>query len=117
MPYAIVYPRTSLQRDVTVIGPYPVPVGDWLTGIVRSMKVIVGANPTPLPANPLINRRYLDIYNNSPVTIYLGGAGLTPGEGRPLASGASYPINLDSKAIMYAVEVSGSREVRIMEGN
>ncbi|GAH46872.1 unnamed protein product [marine sediment metagenome] len=118
MPYAVVYPRSSIQRDVTVIGPYPVPVGDWLVGGIRQSVIGVGLTPMALPTVSMIDRRWISVYNNSDYTIYLGNPSVTIGDGQPLESGQPFAINLDQNVILYAVGEAALTmcDIRIMEG-
>lgn len=91
------------------------PVGDWLIGYIMNTSVSIGTTPTLLPATAQTNRRLVIVYNNSGATVYLGGSDVTPGTGMPLANATSFSINLDEKALLYGIEATGSREVRVME--
>jgi len=122
MPYAIVYPRSSLQRDVTITGPYPVPVGDWLVRGIRTSSVEVGLTPIALPPIAMAGRRWLSVYNNSnenndPI-YFLDSSGQTVADGTPLLSGDPFALNLDQNVIMYAVSEAALTpcDVRLMEG-
>jgi len=119
MPYAIVYPRSSMQKDVTVIGPYPVPVGDWLVGGIRVTAVPVGLTPVALPPVAMAGRRWISVYNNSDDFIYfLDSIDQTVAVGHPLEAGQPFAINLDQNVILYAIsEVALTPcDIRIMEG-
>ena len=118
MPYEIVYPRSSNQRDVHVTGPYPVPVGDWLTKGIRQSVIGVGLTPMALPTVSMIDRRWISVYNNSDYTIYLGSASVTIGDGQPLEAGAPFSLNLDQNVSLYAVGEAALTmcDTRILEG-
>lgn len=119
MPYAIVYSRSSLQRDVTITGPYPVPVGDWLVQGIRVSAVDVGLTPIALPPIAMAGRRWISIYNNSDYPIYLlNSPDQTVAIGHPLDPGAPFAINLDQNVILYAAGESAltPSNTRIMEG-
>ncbi len=97
------------------------PVGDWLGQGIRVSAVSVGLSPTALPAIPLVNRRFITIYNNSDYPIYLGEAGIGAGTGLPLAASQPYSINLGDAVPIYGV--AGICEagltpcdIRILEG-
>ncbi len=92
-------------------------MGDWLTGVILATAVTVGTTPTVLPATSLVHRRFITIVNNSGATIYLGGVNVQVGQGIPLVANASYSINLDAAALIYAVEATGSRNVRVLEAS
>jgi len=120
MPYEIVYPRSSLERDVHVTGPYPVPVGDWLVKGIRVTNVPVGLTPVALPPIAMAGRRWISVYNNDddyPI-YFLDNIGQTVADGHPLGPGDPFAINLDQNVILYAVsEVALTPcDVRIMEG-
>ncbi len=118
MSYEIVYPRSSVQRDVHVTGPYPVPVGDWLVKGIRQSVIGVGLTPIALPTVSIIDRRFISVYNNSDYTIYLGSASVTIGDGQPLESGQPFAINLDQNVILYATGEAALTmcDTRILEG-
>lgn len=122
MPYAIVYPRSSMQRDVTITGPYPVPVGDWLVGGIRVSVVPVGLTPIALPPIAMAGRRWLSVYNlsneNDDPIYFLDSSGQTVADGTPLLSGDPFAINLDQNVNLYAVSEAALTpcDVRLMEG-
>ncbi len=94
-----------------------IPVGDWLSGVILSTAVIVGVVPTVLPATSLAHRRFITIVNNSGATIYLGGINVQIGQGIPLIANASYSINIDAATLIYAIEATGSRNIRVLEAS
>jgi len=122
MPYAIVYPRSSVQRDVTITGPYPVPVGDWLVKGIKITSVEVGLTPIALPPIAMAWRRWLSVYNlsneDSDPIYFLDSSGQTVADGTPLDAGAPFAINLDQNVILYAVSEAALTpcDVRLMEG-
>jgi len=93
-----------------------IPVGDWLAKEIRASSVTVGTTPTALPATALADRRYLLIYNNSSATIYVGHSTVTTGTGIPIIAKASLSLSLDAGVILYGIEATGSRNVRVLEG-
>ena len=119
MPYAIVYPRSSNQRDVHVTGPYPVPVGDWLVGGFKVSSVQVGLTPVALPGVAMAGRRWISVYNNSDYPVYLlDNTSESASIGHPLEAGAPFAANFDQNIILYAVGESAltMSDMRIMEG-
>jgi len=109
-----------MQRDVTITGPYPVPVGDWLVGGIRVSVVPVGLTPVALPPIAMAGRRWISVYNNDddyPI-YFLDSIGQTVADGHPLDPGAPFAINLDQNVILYAVSEAALTpcDVRLMEG-
>jgi len=93
------------------------PVGDWLTGAIRTTSVSVGTTPTALPATALPNRRLLIVYNNSGATIEIGDSTMIVGSGIPLANASSFEIDLDAGVTLYGIEAAGARNVRVFEAS
>ena len=119
MPYPIIQQFSSNQKDVSVRGPYPVPVGDWMTKRIRVSAVQVGLTPVALPTVSMIDRRWISVYNNSNYPVYLlDSTDETPAIGHPLEAGSPFAINLDQNVILYAAGESAltMSDVRIMEG-
>ena len=88
-----------------------------LQGTIKTTQTTVTHTLTPLPSyGQLINRRALQVYNNSSTTIYVGGSDVTTSNGIPVPAGSFSPI-LDAgyNVILYGVTVSGSADARIME--
>lgn len=99
---------------------YPLPVThislNALAGEVRSRSVTVGTSLTPLPGEVLDNRRSIIVYNNSTVTVEVGGSTFTFGEGLPIPVGSySPPIDAGEKMIVYGRVASGTADVRVLE--
>ncbi len=121
MPYQIVYPRTSLERDVHITGPYPVPVGDWFVRGIRTSSVQVGLTPIALPPIAMAERRWLSVYNlsneNDDPIYLLDSAGQTIADGSPLLAGDPFSLGLDQNVRMYAVSEAALTpcDVRLME--
>jgi len=119
MPYPVIQQFSSNQKDVNVRGPYPVPVGDWITKKIRMSAVQVGLTPVALPTVSLIDRRWISIYNNSDYSIYfLDSIDQTVAVGHPFIARQAFAINLDQNIILYAVGESAltMSDIRIMEG-
>ena len=99
---------------------YPMPVTNIsinsLTGEVKTRAVTVTTALTPLPGEVLSNRRSLTIYNNSSVTVEVGGSTFTFGEGMPVPAGTFSPsLDAGSRMIIYGRVASGTADVRVME--
>ena len=99
---------------------YPMPVThvsiNSLAGEVKTRAVTVTTALTPLPGEVLSNRRSLTIYNNSSVTVEVGGSTFTFGEGMPVPAGTFSPaLDAGSKMIIYGRVASGTADVRVME--
>ncbi len=93
------------------------PVGDWITKVILSTSVTIGTTPTPLPATALTDRRLIIVYNISGATVYVGNSLVRPGNGIPIGNGASLSLNLDAGVVLYGVENTGGREVRVFEAS
>jgi len=99
---------------------YPMPVTNIninpLRGFIKSRTVTVSTTITPLPGEVLSNRRSLIIYNNSSVTVELGGSTMTFGTGFPVAASAtSPPIDAGPNMVLYGIVTTGTANVRVME--
>lgn len=99
---------------------YPLPVThisiNSLAGTVKSRSVTVTTSLTPLPEEVLADRRSLVIYNNSSVTVEIGGSTFTFGDGLPIPGGTFSPaLDAGSKMIIYGRVASGTADVRTLE--
>ena len=93
------------------------PISDWLEGSILATSVTVGTVAVPLPATSLANRRYIDIYNGSGQTIYLGDATVTTGHGRTLLTGESKDYWLDAGNVIWGIAAQDNLDVRCLEGS
>lgn len=56
------------------------------------------------------------VYNNSSVTIYIGGAGVTTSTGMPVAANSYGPgMDLQTGDALYGIVASGTAEMRVFE--
>lgn len=117
-------PQMEFPNSVSVSNfppqKYPMPVThisiNSLSGEVKTRAVTVTTALTPLPGEVLSNRRSLTIYNNSSVTVEVGGSTFTFGEGMPVPAGTFSPsLDAGSKMIIYGRVASGTADVRVME--
>ena len=117
-------PQIEFPRSINVGNfppqKYPMPVShisiNSLSGEVKTRAVTVTTALTPLPGEVLSNRRSLTIYNNSSVTVEVGGSTFTFGEGMPVPAGTFSPsLDAGSKMIIYGRVASGTADVRVME--
>ena len=60
-------------------------------------------------------RRSIAVYNDSAVTVYLGGPDVDISQGYPLATATAIGIDLDGDEQVYARVASGTAVVRVME--
>lgn len=83
---------------------------------LRSQAITITAAATPLPANPLENRRALVIHNVGSATVYIGNSTVTIANGLPLLSGEKIAFDIQGvpNVSVYAI-TAGSVEVRILE--
>jgi len=104
------FPPQKVPQPATNISINP------LRGEVHSTSVTVGTTATPLPAEPLENRRALIFYNNGSKTIYLGGSDVTKDNGLPILTESFSPaFDSGPLQIWYGVTASGETEIRIVE--
>lgn len=117
-------PEVTIPNEIKVsnfpVQKYPMPVThisiNSMAGEVKTRSVTVTSALTPLPEEALSNRRSVIIYNNSDVTVEVGGSTFTFGEGLPIPSGTfSPPLDAGSRMIVYGRIASGSANVRVME--
>ena len=88
-----------------------------LQGNIKTTSATVGSTVAQLPSyGQLFNRRAIVIYNNSAVTIYIGGSDVTTSNGMPVPANSYSPI-LDAgyNMVMYGIAASGSNNVRVLE--
>jgi hypothetical protein len=87
-------------------------------GTVLATAVSVTASATPLPVTALADRRSMTIFNNSSVTVYVGGSSVTTANGMPVPAGAYGPsIDAGPRNIVYAIVATGTADVRVLEMN
>jgi len=101
---------------------YPMPVThvsiNGLRGYVKSRSITVSDSVTPLPDEVLANRRSLVIYNNSSVTVFIGGSDVTTTNGMPVpASSYSPALDASSNLILYGIVSTGTANVRVLEAS
>lgn len=85
-----------------------------LTNTVTSTAVTCATTATAAPTTPSTDRTTLTLYNNSSVTIYIGGSGVTTSNGIPLLPGASFTDDTQRGAY-YCRVASGTADLRVME--
>lgn len=104
--------RTRVGDGTVVLNPedFSVSIG------LRSQAITVTNSATPLPSNPLENRRALVVHNNGTSVIYLGASNVTTANGFPLAASEkiAFDIQGNPNVFIYAVSTT-SVNVRIME--
>lgn len=85
-----------------------------VTTSVTSTAVTCATTATAAPASVLTDRTTATFYNNSSVTIYLGGSAVTTANGLPLLPGASFTDDVKGTAY-YCRVASGTAELRVLE--
>lgn len=83
---------------------------------LRSSAVTIAVTATAIPATSLFGRQSINIVNVGATTVYIGHSGVTTSNGIPVLSGASLPMDVGPDVIIYGIVVSGTEEVRILEG-
>lgn len=124
LPGKIKIPKSDFPSSISVDNfppqHIPTPVThmsiNGLRGFVRARSVTVSTTATPLPGQVQSNRRSLLVYNNSAVTVEIGGSTMSFGEGLPIAAGTFSPvIDAGDNMIMYGVVSTGTANVRTLE--
>ena len=120
------FPEISIPKEVTVSNfppqHIPTPVThvslNGLRGFVKSRNITVATSATPLPDEVLSNRRSLVIYNNSSVTVFVGGSDVTTTNGMPVpASSYSPALDASPNLILYGIISTGTANVRVLEAS
>lgn len=76
--------------------------------------VTCATTATLAPTSALSNRLTITLINNSSVTIYIGGSGVTTSNGLPLAPGASFTDDVEDSPY-YCRVASGTADLRVLE--
>lgn len=76
----------------------------------------VTATATKIPASIAAGRASIILFNSGSYTVYLGGSGVTTATGFPLEPGDSLPIDVGDDIDIYGISVTGTSEVRTLEG-
>jgi len=92
----------------------PVTIAPLGTSVLSS-SVSIGTSATLIPTSALSNRKSITIKNNGSNTIFIGGSGVTTGNGYPLNVNESLDIDLDDNANIYGIVASGTEDLRILE--
>lgn len=82
---------------------------------IKTQRISVVTNPTPLPTNSLTNRQFVRIMNVGNSVMYIGGADVTTTNGWPIYPLAVETIAIEDTAIVYGISDS-SVDVIVMEG-
>ena len=91
---------------------------DYLTERIKTQRIKVGTEPTPLSLHPLPGRKLLVLNNNSNATIYYGESDVSGGQGMILLAGQPVSIHARASCRFYAVVSSSdvAKNIRILEG-
>lgn len=117
MPEAIKvsnFPVQKTPNPVTNININP------LRGFIHSTSVTVTSSLTVLPAEVLVNRRSLIIFNNdSTNTVYIGGSEMAASDGLPILPQTYSPtIDAGPRMIVYGMCSAGqTADVRVLEAS
>jgi len=104
------FPPTKTPMPVTNISI------NSLRGFVKTRSVTITTGLTPLPGEVLNNRRSVIVYNNSAVTIEVGGSDFAFGDGLPIPTATfSPPIDCGDNMILYGRVSIGTANVRTLE--
>lgn len=85
-----------------------------LSATPTTTAVTCATTATAAPASALSSRTTVTFVNNSAVTIYIGGSGVTTANGIPLLPGASFMDDV-SAAPYYCRVASGTANLRVLE--
>jgi hypothetical protein len=79
---------------------------------VQSAAVTVTTTATALHAADA-DGQSIEVYNNSSVTVFWGGAGVTPSTGVPIPAGVPNTWTLGAGEVLYGVVASGTADCRV----
>lgn len=85
-----------------------------LTLVPLASSITCAATATAAPVTPLASRTSLCMVNNSSVTIFIGGSGVTTAAGFPLLAGAAFCDNTIGAAY-YCIVATSTADLRILE--
>lgn len=85
-----------------------------LHGEVKTSVVTISGGPTLVPAIRLHDRKDFLIYNDSGVTVYVGGSDVSISTGIPVANGGSFGFQA-GRANVYATVSGTNQTIRLME--
>lgn len=115
-------PDSTSKVEVTnfPVQKIPTPVThisiNGLQGSALATAVTVTTSATALPTTALTNRRSLVVYNNSSVTVFIGGSSVTTSNGMPIAAGTYSPaIDASPGLVIYGIVASSTADMRVLE--
>lgn len=119
---AVTFPTQTIPVEITnQFIPQPVTNinVNALQGLVLSTAMTATGTAAALPTTPIANRRSLMIFNNdSTLTVFIGGVGLTASNGLPvLAQTYSPSIDAGKNMILYVITSGGSVNIRVLEAS
>ena len=89
---------------------------DLIQGRLVVSTITVATTETALPTTATAGRKAIIITNNGSATIFVGPTGVTTSTGTPILAGASLPLDLGEKVIIYGIVATGTENARILEG-
>lgn len=105
---------TSANTDTGAVGLAVYPISKFATSSPTNTAVTCATTATLAPTTTRTSRVTVTLYNNSSVTIYIGGSGVTTSNGLPLLPGASFTDNVEDTPY-YCRVASGTADLRVME--
>ena len=87
-----------------------------IAGKVVNSTTSVGSTATAIPATAATGRIFQMIKNNGPNTVYLGDVNVTTSNGYPLENGDVISLDIKQEVVLYGRTVSGSADIRALEG-
>lgn len=106
---------TSANTDNGSVGLAVYPISKFVQSSSPTTTAVTCATTATLaPTTIRTNRVTMTVFNNSSVTIYLGGSTVTTSNGLPLLPGASFTDNVEDTPY-YCRVASGTADLRVME--
>ena len=84
--------------------------------IKQATAVTVTTAATLIPTTALTGRRSTVIHNNGAVVVYLGNSSVTTADGLPISPNEKFSLDLDANVLLYGIVVTGTCELRVLEG-
>ena len=81
--------------------------------MIKTTQMTVGAEALPIPAEAVIDRKSILVYNAGTTDVYLGSSTVTATTGQLLKAGASIALDLDDG--LYGITASGNTTLNINE--
>ena len=91
-------------------------MADKFNGRIKPSAVTVAITATKIPTTPLPGRQTMVLKNNGAAVVYVGNSVVSSTNGYPIAPNAELGLDVGPDVDVYGRVVSGTVNVRILEG-